>query len=95
MTWSEKQLPWTLSEILLQAPAASGVYAIWRHDIPVYVGESDDLQRRLIEHFRGNNTCITREHPTSFAIQLIDPAARRARHELLVREMRPICNAES
>jgi predicted GIY-YIG superfamily endonuclease len=95
MAWSEKQLPWMLSEILQQAPAASAVYTVWRHDIPVYVGETDDLQRRLIEHFRGNNACITREHPTSFAFQLVEAAARHARHELLVREMRPICNAES
>jgi predicted GIY-YIG superfamily endonuclease len=93
--WSAKQLPWSLSEILFQVPATSGVYAIWRHEVPVYIGESDDLLRRLLEHFKGSNECISREHPTSFSFELLSGASRVTRREALTREMLPICNSPS
>jgi hypothetical protein len=95
MPWSGNHLPWSLSEILFHVPGTSGVYAIWRQDTVVYVGETNDLQRRLLEHFKGSNPCIGRQNPTSFGFELSTPAARLARHESLVREMRPICNLSS
>ena len=55
MPWSGNHLPWSLSEILFHVPGTSGVYAIWRDDMVVYVGETNDLQRRLLEHFKGSN----------------------------------------
>jgi predicted GIY-YIG superfamily endonuclease len=90
--WATKQLPWTLSEILFQAPATSGVYVIWRQEVPVYVGETDDLLRRLLEHFKGSNECITREHPTTFGFEVLSATSRVTRQQSLVLEMRPICN---
>jgi predicted GIY-YIG superfamily endonuclease len=91
--WDAKQLPWSLSEILFQVPATSGIYAIWRHEVPVYVGETEDLLRRLLEHFKGNNECIAREHPTTFSFEVMSASSRATRQEALVREMRPICNS--
>jgi predicted GIY-YIG superfamily endonuclease len=92
--WAAKQLPWSVSEILFQVPATSGAYVIWRHEVPVYVGETDDLMRRLLEHFKGNNECITREHPTSFGFEVLGAASRVARQAALVTELRPICNSQ-
>jgi predicted GIY-YIG superfamily endonuclease len=91
--WSAKQLSWSLSAILFEVPATSGIYCIWRHEVPVYVGESEDLLRRLLEHFKGGNECIAREHPTSFSFEVVSEASRATRQESLVREMRPICNS--
>jgi hypothetical protein len=93
--WGAKQLPWSLSEILFHVPATSGVYVIWRHEVPVYVGETDDLLRRLIEHHKGSNECISREHPTTFGFELLGASSRVGRHASLVQELRPICNSHT
>ena len=91
--WGAKQLPWSLSTILFEEPANSGIYCIWRHEVPVHLGETEGLLRRLPAHFKGDHECIAREHPTSFSFELMRDSSRAARKELLVREMRPICSS--
>lgn len=92
MPWTGNDLPWNRSAILLQVPADSGVYAIWRHTTCVYVGATHDLQRRLLEHFNGSNACIIQAQPTSFGFELSSGIRRVDRQSLLFRELSPICN---
>ena len=82
---------WTENSIRTNAPQASGVYAIYNTGW-IYVGESNDLQRRLLEHFGGDNLCITRAVPTGFVYELCDAAARMRRQAALIAELRPSCN---
>ena len=77
---------------VMQAPARSGVYALYTSQQWIYVGESNDIQRRLLEHLRGDNPCITRSRPTSFSYELCDENQRVARQNQLIVELRPTCN---
>lgn len=79
-------------------PQAGGVYAIRssRTGKMVYVGESDNLERQLLEHIdeRSDETpCITRNSGDTFAWEVIaSPKERALRQMGLVRDHRPICN---
>ena len=79
--------------IILNAPLASGVYAL--HDVRsgtcVYIGEASDILGQLIQHLRGNETCLKLFRALSFSYELISPAARSFRAAELMREMRPLC----
>ena len=44
--------------IMLNAPTSSGVYGIYRLNVWIHVGESNDIQRRLAEHLTTAGTCI-------------------------------------
>ena len=92
MPWSGANLPWNRSAILLQVPSAPGIYVIWRDAVAIYVGETQDLQSRLLEHFKGSNPRITEQQPTTFGFELSHGAARLPRQESLIAELRPLCN---
>lgn len=80
------------ASINVAAPQASGVYGIYTDQAWIYVGESNDLRRRLLEHVRGDNPCITRAQATGFVFELSPSAARVARQNQLILELRPSCN---
>jgi predicted GIY-YIG superfamily endonuclease len=80
------------ASILQHAPSASGVYGLWTATSWIYVGESNDIQRRLLEHFNGDNVLITRAAPTSFGFELSGAFQRVARQNALILELRPFCN---
>jgi excinuclease UvrABC nuclease subunit len=74
------------------APNASGVYAIYS-DRWLYVGESNDIQRRLLEHARTAGTCILRNQPRGFVFELWATEPQRvARQNTLIAQLRPGCN---
>jgi hypothetical protein len=81
--------------IELNAPESSGVYglfsALW-----VYIGETDNIRARLLEHFDvdDHDPCIAHHQPTGFAFELIPPADRRRRQAQLVKELLPICKGD-
>ncbi len=78
--------------VATHVPNASGVYALWSQDCWIYVGESIDLQHRLLAHLSDDNARIAREHPTTFGFELIeDPVERVARQAALIRDLMPIC----
>lgn len=71
-------------------PNQSGVYGLFKKDAWIYVGKGD-MRQRLLDHFNGDNPCITRESPTSWMAEKIsgDPSAREKE---LILELKPICN---
>ena len=79
---------------IVSVPHASGVYALYTAQKWVYVGESDDIQRRLVEHVTTADTYITRQQPTGFMFELVigDEARRRARLNQLIVALNPVCN---
>ena len=78
--------------IRASAPASSGVYAIYNRTTWIYVGESNDIQRRLLEHVGEVGTCINRSAPASFCYETVAASTRVQRQNGLILELRPSCN---
>jgi GIY-YIG catalytic domain len=78
------------------APSESGVYILF--STPgftweiIYVGDADDIQKRLLDHLGGDNPCITERQPTAFICERVEAARRRARRDELIGEYSPTCN---
>jgi GIY-YIG catalytic domain len=86
--------PWTRESIIRNAPNRSGVYALFKPTAWIYIGESGDIQTRLLQHFNGDDPCITREQPTGFQYELVTADRRLARqNQLIVALNWPPCNA--
>ena len=80
------------ASILANASNASGVYAIYNQQTWIYVGESGDIQGRLLEHLGGDNPCIIRHQPTGFQFELWPANQRMARQNELIVALKPACN---
>src|SRR5215471_2442459 len=85
---------WSESSIKANAPESSGVYAIYSA-VWIYIGASNDIQHRLLEHWNGDNACITRAHPSGFVFEICDQGERVGRQAYLVAQFRPLCNQRS
>src|SRR5258708_3103854 len=83
---------WTRESILANAPRASGVYVIYNRQTWIYIGESGDIQARLLQHYGGDNACITRHAPTGFDFELAVAAQRVARQDYWIGQLGPACN---
>jgi hypothetical protein len=79
--------------IVLHAPEASGVYGLF-NALWIYVGESDNIRARLLEHLAGDNPCINRHQPSGFAFELISAKDRGRRWRELIDELEPLCKSE-
>jgi hypothetical protein len=69
---------WSESSIKANAPTSSGVYTIYSA-LWIYIGESNDIQRKLLEHWDGDNACITRAIPTAFVFEVCNLTERLRR----------------
>jgi predicted GIY-YIG superfamily endonuclease len=78
------------------APAASGVYALFNEGQWIYFGESGNIRDRLTQHINNNETnpCVRRSAPRLFAYELVPAALRVARQNELIREFwhQGLCN---
>ena len=83
--------PWSLVSIRAHTPRASGVYGIFATHW-IYFGHGDDIQARLLGHFRGDRPCIRQHQPLGFTFELVPYAERAQRLAQLHAELRPICN---
>jgi len=77
--------------ILKNAPESSGVYGLF-NAFWIYIGETDNLREKILEHLDGDEPCIVRFQPSGFAFELAPPKERRRRHEQLIKELQPLCN---
>lgn len=84
--------PFTVSGIIANAPNNSGVYALYNARTWVYVGESGDIQARLLQHVNENGTCIKHQGATNFVYELCDAANRVRRQDQLILSLGPLCN---
>jgi excinuclease UvrABC nuclease subunit len=82
---------WSESSIKANAPQSSGVYAIYSA-VWIYIGEADDIQRKLLQHWDGDNVYITCAVPTAFAFEVCNLAERVRRHVALIARFQPLCN---
>jgi excinuclease UvrABC nuclease subunit len=78
--------------IRANAPNAPGVYAIYNQQW-IYFGESDDVQRRLLEHLNDPKGSIMQSAPTGFTFELVPtPQQRVARQHQLIAQYPTQCN---
>jgi hypothetical protein len=68
-------------------PQQSGVYAIYNATQWIYVGEGQDIQRRLLDHVNGNNPCITGKQPAGFQFEPSPAYQRVARQDALITQL--------
>jgi hypothetical protein len=76
------------AEIRRKAPASSGVYGLSNAREWIYVGETDDIQGRLLEHL-GTDAIRMEDTPTGFSFEICAPQNRLARQGRLVLELHP------
>jgi hypothetical protein len=96
-----KVMPWngsgryafTESSILFNAPAVSGVYALFNDGQWIYIGEGQNLRERLLQHRRdSHNDCVNRHSPMYFAFEQVADWLRVGRQDQLILAMAPLCN---
>jgi hypothetical protein len=87
----ERGHAFSLAGIMSDAPAGSGVYALFDTDW-IYFGDGDNIRQRLLQHLREVGTCLHKRPPTGFAFELLDAVAREQRRAALVRTYLPPCN---
>jgi excinuclease UvrABC nuclease subunit len=80
--------------VALNAPAASGVYAICNQQSTyIYFGESNDIRRRLYEHLADRTHAMHTHGAASFAFDMIDGEVPRIlRQNELIRAHPTPCN---
>jgi hypothetical protein len=84
----------TESSILKNAPTTSGVYGLSNARSWIFVGESDNLQVRLLAHLRGADAALA-QTPTGFTYELSRAPDRLGRVSRLVLELDPVHNRQS
>lgn len=82
----------TFSEVSIDAnaPAQSGVYALYTTSEWVYIGETGNIRNRLKEHLRDQR--IMRYRPTGFCFELHPEMARMVRERQLIGQLDPSAN---
>lgn len=89
-----RKLHFNRESVLANAPQRSGVYglfsALW-----VYIGETDDIRSKLLEHLAEREGCIAHYQPSGFAFELLEPEQCGARQAELSRVLQPLCSGRS
>jgi hypothetical protein len=93
MPWyGSHRFAFTERAIYANAPGRSGVYALFDTEGRcISVGESEDIQARLLQLTQGVNPCVARERPSLYAWELVAPEQREMRRDQLKQEFRPVC----
>jgi hypothetical protein len=74
--------------ILANAPRASGVYALFKEDELLYVGEAESIYIGLLNHLDRQDS-LEFQMPTTFAFEVCPLEARKVRMMELVFKLRP------
>ncbi len=87
-------LPFKANSIRRDAPSSSGVYGLSNARQWIYVGETDNIQARLLQHLEETNSVPADDPPTGFNFELWDPDQRAARQRQLIVELDPAGNRQ-
>ena len=93
MPWTNPGHSFARTNVTAFAPLRSGVYVIYVPSTAwVYVGESGDIQTRLLQHLNESDTCIKRYSPLAFSYEEWPAESRVARQDGWIVELTPVCN---
>ena len=84
----------SIANIILFAPRAPGVYGVSGAVEMIYVGQSEDIQDRLLQHFNEESHCMWEYTPHTFHFEKVlgGEGARREIEDELIAEYDPPCN---
>ena len=83
--------PLTHAGIAVNAPRESGVFAVSTSDRCLYVGETHNIQRRLLDYV---NEVGETAGVLSFQFEIAKPEFRQIRQRAVIRELRPTDNPQ-
>jgi hypothetical protein len=96
MSWKGSDHSWSRGSILMNVPNASGVYLIWNTNGCIYVGETHDLQRRLLDHHDHPTPCMLKQGPpTAFGFEVCSIETRTRKHSSLSETFHPRCSDQT
>ena len=87
-----ESLMWTGTKIMLRAPQASGVYAIFSAREWIYIGDAHDLRASLLKLFDDHVSPVRQNNPIGFQFELVPARQRAARKKQLIAKLKPTCN---
>jgi hypothetical protein len=90
----QSPIPFTESGIQSMNSGQAGCYGIFNSRGCIYVGQSDDIRLRLLQHLRGQSDqagCIWEYGPT-YCLGVVGWMDRFAEERRLIAELRPVCN---
>jgi len=80
-------------DIRSMVPTGSGVYGIYGSTGLLYIGETNNIERRLLEHLNESGTCIKRGNTTDCTWEEVPNDQRRVfRQDALILALTPSCN---
>lgn len=80
------------ASIRAHAPPASGVYGISNASRWLYIGETANIQERLLQHLADSGNALTPHSPAGFSYEICESAARALRRQRLVAKYNPVLN---
>ncbi len=93
MPWQGTLFAFNAQTVMSSGPRTAVIYALWRGERWIYIGESSNISEQLLELLKGTDETIARERPSGFGFELIaEPSQREARKNALIRELAPVCN---
>ena len=69
-----------------------GVYGLFK-GVWMYVGKGD-IRQCLLDHLNGDNSCITKQAPTSW-VAVVTKGDPSEREKELIAELNPVCNKKA
>ena len=75
--------------VFLHAPAKPGVYMLHNSCRCLYIGDSDNIRRTLLQHMRDDHSVITIFDPDGFSFELHPNASKAPRRDQLISEFEP------
>lgn len=90
----DRFVPCSFSLVSVQrnAPALSGVYGLSNAREWIFVGETDNIKAKLLEHLQEPHTRLLALAPTGFVFEVCAAYDRLGRQQRLIREYQPVCN---
>jgi hypothetical protein len=85
--------PFNARAVQDHAPQQSGVYGISNASSWIYIGETDNIQRSLLERLASDHGTQLR-NPSGFVFEICHPALRADRQNRLVMEYEPSGNRQ-
>jgi hypothetical protein len=83
--------PFSYGVITANAPRTSGVYGLFSATECIYVGEADNIYRKLMEHLFEHHTPVEQRGPTGFVFEICSADKRNCLHTVFTSRYRPVC----
>jgi excinuclease UvrABC nuclease subunit len=77
------------------APEESGVYGLCTSDKWIYIGQSFNLRKALLDYLSGGKPYVLQWQPRHFVFELLPYQQRLARLKELVARYHPLCNRKT